>query len=141
MEASQYLQPVVSEFISRVTRHGLSALSPTEQVVYLSWSYCGAVNNGGHASFFYNSYGEFASETVAALREAGLLEYGQVLSKVVAQFPGSAVPHEIEKRNKVLNALPGSAHRIMEQSDSQFYALGDELFFNRLFSYWRARAA
>jgi len=141
MEAWQYLQPVMDTLVPKVAKHGLGSLSPSEQVVYLVWSYSGAVNNGGHASFFYNSYGQFAAETVSAFRELGAPEYAQVLNRAIEQFPHSAVPHDIDKRNTVFNDLPSCAHQVMEKCDGQFYALGDERLFAQLLSFWRGRAA
>lgn len=47
--------------------NGCESLHPADRTVYLVASYVAAVNNGGHASFFYNSHGEFAHETVEAL--------------------------------------------------------------------------
>jgi hypothetical protein len=72
MEVWQRLQPVIDSLIPKVAQHGPNSLTPAERVVYLVWSYTGAVNNGGHASFFYNSYGQFATETVTRMRARGV---------------------------------------------------------------------
>ena len=141
MEAWEHLQPVVKNYIARACRDGLVSLSPTEQVVYLVWCYPGAINNGGHASFFYNSYGEFAQETVAALQELGMPEYADVLRKAIVQFPGQRVPRNIDERNRLFNSLPERAHSAMGECDSAFYALGDEALMARLLEYWRCGAA
>ena len=141
MEAWRDLQPVINELISRVEGDGIASLSPSEQVVYLVWSYPGAVNNGGHSSFFYNSYGQFAAETVAALQKLGAPAYARLLSRAIEQFPRGNVPRDIDERNTVFGALPSRAHDVMEQCDSQFYALGDELLLAKLLSFWRAAAA
>lgn len=139
MEASQYLQSVIDVAIPRLARQGLGALCRAEQVVYLAWSYAGAVNNGGHASFFYNSYGEVAEETESALLELGLHDYAQILTRSIDQFPGRVVPRDSEMRNAAFDALPPHGHEAMEECDRRFLALGDERLFQQLLAYWRAR--
>ncbi len=137
MEAWEYLQPVIDVLVPRAHQQGLVSLSPTEQIVYLVWCYPGAVNNGGHASFFYNSTGQFAAETVTALQQLGEPEYAQILSRAIEQFPKCIVPHGIEERNEKFNALPARAHDVMEDCDNTFYALGDARLMARLLAFWQ----
>lgn len=101
------------------------------------WSYPAAINDGGHASFYYNSQGEFAHETVQALHDIGASDFAQVLSKANDLFPGQQVSRDFDERYEMFMALPDSAHKIMEQLDEKFYTLddGDELI-SRLLKYW-----
>ena len=62
------------------------------------WSYPAAINNGGHASFFYNSYGEHAHETVQALNEVGASEYAAILNRAIDLFPARHIPRGIDER-------------------------------------------
>ena len=141
MESSEYLQPYIDVIVPRAFEQVLGALSSTEQILYLVWSYTGAINNGGHSSFFYNSYGQFASETVAALHALGAGEYAQQLSKAIDQFPLSFVPSDIEERNEIFNLISQQGHEVMSECDSRFYELGDEELMNRALSFWREHAS
>ena len=138
MESWQYLQPVVEVLIPRVARQDLASLSESERIVYLVWCYLGAIDNGGHSSFFYNSCGQFAAETASALHKLGAAEYAQILGEAVGQFPGRIVPRDIDERNNVFNSLPHHAHAVMEECDNQFYALGDQPLMEQLLAYSRA---
>jgi hypothetical protein len=141
MEAWEHLQPVVDVLIRRAVERGLQTLSHVEQNVYLVWCYPAAVENGGHASFFYNSYGEFAIETVQALHATGCADYAEILEYAIKQFPKSHVPRDIEERNDAFNAIPEAGHTAMESCDSEFSELGSDELFTRLLRYWRQRAA
>jgi hypothetical protein len=141
MEAWQHLQPLVSPLIDRAHKNGLGSLTDVERNVFLVWCYPAAINDGGHASFFYNSYGDFADETVVALLDIGLVEFSHILLRAVSQFPEARVPRELDARNAVFNSLPADAHDAMEDCDAAFYQLGDAPLMNRLWDYWRQCAA
>ena len=141
MEAWERLQPVVEALVSRVTEQGLTVLSPTERNTYLTWCYPSAVDNGGHASFFYNPYGQFANETLHALRDIGALQYAEILQRAIRQFPKAYVPVDIVERNTTFNSLPAKAHREMESCDKAFFRLGSDRLLSRLLEYWTSRAA
>jgi hypothetical protein len=141
MEAWQHLQPLVSVLIDRVHKDGLGSLTTVERNAFLVWCYPAAVNDGGHASFFYNSYGEFADETVLALVETGLVAYSHILLRAINQFPEARVPRKLDERNSALEALPGEAHETMAECDEAFSQLGDTEVLNRLWGYWQQCAA
>jgi hypothetical protein len=71
MDPSDNLQEIAISLLGRVRADGLNALSPAERVVYLIWCFVADVDNGGSSAFFYNSSGEYADETLAALRARG----------------------------------------------------------------------
>lgn len=141
MEASAYLQPLVNTIIPRALKNGLAVLSPVEKNIFLVWCYPAAINDGGHASFFYNSYGDFAKETVQALRDIGARDYADILERAIDQFPMQEVPRDIVKRNEVFNSLSEVNHQAMEDCDSKFYDLGGDELLSRLFRYGGGCAA
>ena len=130
------LQPVINRIVPIRFERGLQALSPAERNVFLVWCYPAAVNDGGHASFFYNTQGEFAHETVQALEEIGAPEYGKLLDRAIDLFPDRSVPRDIEERNAALSALPDDSDERLEKLDDEFYALGDDELLSRLTVYW-----
>ena len=134
LEAWQKLQPT----IDRLAQSDFSRLTPQEQVVWLVWGYPAAVNDGGHASFFYNSYGEAAHETVDALAEIGATQYARILDRAIDLFAGRNVPRDIDRRNDALARLPESADDEMGDLDDEFFALGDDQLMELLSVYWES---
>lgn len=138
----QPLQLVVDRIIPIAFDRGLDALTPAERNVFLVWSYPAAINDGGHDSFFYNSHGEHAHETVQALHDIGSSDFAQILSRAIDLFPDRYIPRDIDERNDAHQALPESASEIMEQLDQEFYALDEgEVLLSRLLRYWNDHAA
>jgi hypothetical protein len=140
VEAWKQLQSTIDRISPLAFERGIAALSQVERSVLLVWSYPAAINDGGHASFFYNSYGEHAHETVQALNEIGAPEYAAVLNRAIDLFPARYIPRNIDERNASLDSLPDEAHEILETLDDEFYALGDDELFERLLKFWRNAA-
>ena len=126
--------------IHRVGNDGLESLTNVERNAFLVWCYPAAVNDGGHASFFYNTYGDFAHETVTALRETGLVEFSHILALAISQFPDARVPRELDDRNAAFDSLSHEAHDAMGECDKAFFELGDVAIMDRLWDYWRQSA-
>jgi hypothetical protein len=141
MEAWKQLQPTIDRIVPLAFERGLETLSPAERNVLLVWASPAAVNNGGHASFFYNSYGEHAHETVQALSDIGAPEYAAILHRAIDLFPARDIPRGIDERNASLDALPEAAHQVMDALDAEFYELGDDELLDRLLTFWKMSSA
>jgi hypothetical protein len=138
MEPSEHLQKVAIPLLRRVRSSGLSALSPAEKIVYLVWCFVADVNNGGSSAFFYNSSGEYADETVAALRAVGSGDIADGLERIVALFPNSLVPTDIDDRNRAWESLPQrKTSTMVEAADSAFFKVGSEELFRQTWEYWQ----
>ncbi|MBL0924157.1 MAG: DMP19 family protein [Sphingomonadaceae bacterium] len=140
LESWEHLQPTINRIVPLAIDSGLSALSSAEQNTFLVWSYSGAICNGGHASFFFNSYGEYANETVTALTAVGLPEFASLLSRAINLFPNSFVPIEIDERNTAFQNLPEAAHDNMDALDDDFFKFGDGYLMDSLVAYWMRSA-
>jgi hypothetical protein len=125
-ESREVLQPVINRIVPVAFERGLDALSQPERNVFLVWGYPVAVNDGGHASFFYNSFGEHAHQTVAALEKVGAPALAALLRQAIDLFPGGQIPRDIDERNDALDALPDEAGEVMERLDEEFFGLGSE---------------
>ena len=132
---------MLESWIQRALDDGLETPSLFERIVYLVWCYPAAINDDGHASFFYNSYGEFALETVQALRTLDSPDYAAILERTIAQFSEGRIPRDIEERNGVFDRISDVRHEAMEDCDRAFFELGDDELLRRLFVYWSAGAA
>jgi hypothetical protein len=119
----------------------LSELSRPEKVVYLIWCFVANVDNGGFSAFFYNNGGEHADETVLALRTVGYENIADLLLRVIALFPNSVVPADIEERNRAWNNLPEEKRStVIQAADSTFFGIGSEALFRRTWEYWEREA-
>jgi len=96
------LQPIAKRVIGAVFDRGLSSLDDADQVFYLLWCYGALLDNGGHASFFYNSGADYFVETVDALDRAGLQAFSTLLTQSATAFFRGEVPREIEPRNAAM---------------------------------------
>src|SRR5258706_404848 len=124
MDAWSRFQPVLDRIIRPGGEVDISSLSETDRNVFWAWSYQIAVENGGHASFFYNSSGEFAKETIQALCDIGAMEFGAILAEAVSLFPNKEVPRGLDERNEVFESLPNEASVKMSRLDERFFGIG-----------------
>ena len=131
------LQPIIDRIVSLKSERGMEALSTAERAILLVWAYPAAINDGGHPSFFYNSYGEYAHETVQALRDIGAPQYAAILSRAIDLFPARRVPRNIDERNKSFDALPEEAYDVMDSLDNEFYTLGHDELLERAIAFWK----
>jgi hypothetical protein len=67
----------------RDRRSALLGLSRGFQVVYMTWIVEAEVLNGGFNQYFWNSSGEFADLTPAALREIGATEAAPIMQNAL----------------------------------------------------------
>ena len=96
------LQPIASRVIGAVADRGLTSLSEQDQTFYLLWCYGALLDNGGHASFFYNSGADYLAETIDALNRVGLAAFSGLLTQSATVFFSGDVPREMLSRNAVM---------------------------------------
>jgi hypothetical protein len=120
------LQPIADSLIDQYSEKGLEGLSPRDRVFFLAWSYGGGLDNGGHASFFYNSQGNHYAETLEALEQLDLQPFADFLRRAAAVLFHSNVPRDWKERNEVINGLPDDAaiDEELELLDSEFGSNG-----------------
>jgi hypothetical protein len=111
----------------RYDRDGFAALTPAERVAYCIDALEREVNNGGFDQFFWNSSGDTAHETHAALLEIGAAAAAELVQEAIAVFPGGKVPTDRAQREKVLESLPESAREKWHELDGRFYDYPDDL--------------
>lgn len=119
---------------------GLEQLSEAEKVASLVSYVDFEVALGGLDSFYYNSAGDEAVHTVAALEAIGATRAASALRSANALFPGGSTPRDRGDRFDgllVVRKLPGKPLEILEREFS-----GDEPCVNlRLYGFIEAHAA
>ncbi len=102
-------------------------LSQAEKVLYFVVQLEGEVNNGGFSQFSYNSSGNFANETPAALREIGAEKTAEICDKALSAFEGR-IPQDWNERQTMLEyALTDEVNKVLDECDDEFYICPENL--------------
>jgi len=105
----------------------MEKLSQEERTFFLVFQLEAEVNNGGFSQFFYNSSGDFANETVAALREIGAEKMAKICERALALL-GGAVPENRSARTKMLDeAVTDEVDEALSRCDDAFCEYPDNL--------------
>jgi hypothetical protein len=112
---------------ARWDRDGFAALTPEEQVAYCVDALEREVNNGGFDQFFWNTSGNTAHETLAALKAIGAPKAAAMLEEAIALFPGGRVVPDREARERVLEEMGEAPREKWFALDGSFYEYPDDL--------------
>ncbi len=85
------------------------------------------VNNGGFNQWFYNSSGDYAHETIAALNAIGAVKMAAFVEKAISIWPERNVPKDKLVRQDMLQQMEDSAKPEWEKLDNMFYQGEDNL--------------
>jgi hypothetical protein len=102
----------------------LERLSEPQRVFYFNQELEREINSGGFESFFYNSYGTYADETVSTLRKVGANQFAEILQQAINVFPNGQVPKDINERQDLMDSFEDDT---WEQFDQKFYAYPENL--------------
>lgn len=106
---------------------GLSGLTEAEQTVYCIDGLEREVNNGGFSQFFFNSAGDQARETVAALRRIGASYTAELVERAMAPFGPAGPSADRDERGEQLDRIGDSADALWSELDDAFYEYKDDL--------------
>jgi hypothetical protein len=121
-------------------RLGLAALTTVERTVVLVSSANFEISLGGLSGFYYNSAGDRAAETVAALEAVGATRAAAALRAANALFPGGAPARDRTERYEGWRALMDSEEDVLSPLNQEFDADQPDLF-ARLCDFIDAHAA
>jgi hypothetical protein len=102
---------VMNRCDAKAHRVGLAQLTAAERVVVLVSRANFEIELGGLDAFYYNSAGDEAVPTVAALDAVGATQAASTLRAANALFPGGSPPRDREKRFDGLMAVREVANR------------------------------
>lgn len=85
------------------------------------------INNGGFNQGFYNSSGDHAHETIAALDEIGAVKISVIVKQAISIWPQGNVPKDRSVRQDILLEIEDSANSNWAKLDNLFYTDGDYL--------------
>lgn len=87
----------------------------------------GQVNNGGFDQYFFNSSGEYAHETLIALKEIKAPKMAEILNRAITVFPTSPIPKDTEQRRKYMEDVPENISETWGKLDDEFYKYPENL--------------
>ena len=126
----------VSETVfAKVQSVSFDSLTPAEQTFHVVWSFEAELNNGGFDQFFFNSAGDYAPQTIAALEQIGASSGADILRRACALFPGGMPNPRRDVRQDQLENITDQNEAAFEKLDAEFYAYPDDIS-GLLCSYW-----
>lgn len=117
-------------------RVGLAALTEIERVVVLVSRANFEIELGGLSSFFFNSAGDHAVDTVAALEAVNASRAAAVLRTAITKFPDATYPTDRELRYPSLQKVLDS----FDSLDAEIYREDPDAF-SRLCSFMKTHEA
>lgn len=111
----------------RYEKRGFEGLTEAERTAHCVWWLEAEVNNGGFDQFYFNSAGDHAVETVAALERIGARHTAGIVTRANAAFRDGRPPRERAARQKQLLALSKVAKEELGELDDEFYEYRDDL--------------
>jgi hypothetical protein len=119
----------LDNFIGELCSYGdeMNELTEPQQLFYYIQCLEREVNNGGFNQYFINSSGEFAHQTIDALKRIGAHTTVDILQKAIGQFPDGKVPQDRDERNEVVEQIEEMANEVWNELDQQFYEYADDL--------------
>lgn len=105
----------------------IEKLTEQQKFFYYNQNLEREVNNGGFNLYFLNSSGEFAHETINALKTIKAEKTANILQKAIDVFPDQTVPRDRDKRREVVEAIKETASDIWDELDQSFFAYEDDL--------------
>jgi hypothetical protein len=132
LSESQAINNSIIEYDNRVgelCNYGeeMEKLTEAQKVFYLNQNLEREVNNGGFHQYFYNSSGNFAHETVDALKKIGADKTASILQNSIEKFPDKNVPKDRDERISLLGQIEKSLENIWADNDEAFFKCEDDL--------------
>ncbi len=87
----------------------------------------GQVNNGGFDQYFFNSSGEYAHETLIALKEMKAPQMAEILNRAIKVFPTLPIPKDTEQRRECMEDVPKNISETWSKLDDEFYKYPENL--------------
>ena len=124
-----HIMITIDDYISAslTSDDNLSRLTQPQKNFYYIQELEGEVNNGGFNQYFFNSSGDYAHETISALKAIGAEKAIKLLQSAIDEFPGHLVPKDRAMRQEILSKIESKAQKVWDKLDSEFYTYPDDL--------------
>ena len=105
----------------------LSKLTEPQKVLLFVENVEKEVNNGGFNQFFWNSSGDYAHESLAALEVIGAKKTAAIVRRAIAQWPQQTVPKDKTEREELLEQIQGKAEAVWGKCEEEFFAYEEDI--------------
>ena len=96
--------------------------------VFATWWLEAEVNNGGFNQYFWNTYGYWVKDAIAAFYDYGADNYAEVVKKAVSKFLVEAKTHNKFRELGTLEAFSESyRHTELGNLDNEFWDIDEDL--------------
>jgi hypothetical protein len=115
--------------LNEISKYGkeIERLTESQKTVLIVENLEREINNGGFNQFFFNSSGDFAHETVTALRTIKAFKTADIVSKSISAWPNQKVPKDRKKRQELLEEIAENADKVWNECDQEFYKYQDNI--------------
>lgn len=79
------------------------------------------INNGGFDQYFYNSSGNYSTETLEALKEIGAIKTAKIVEEAFKVFSENPIPKNNEKRREILERINSKTSEKWQELEDEFY--------------------
>lgn len=79
------------------------------------------INNGGFDQFFFNSSGDYANETLEALKKIGAIKTVKIVEEAYKNFPKNPIPKNNTIRREILENINEQTSEKWTQLEDKFY--------------------
>lgn len=126
MDYDEWALEVDIEATSKAHTTGWESLTEIEKIFCVVNDIEREVYNGGFDQFFYNSSGDFSSNSVEYLVKLGAMETAKIVQKAISFFPNSKPAGDQERRWEQLGRIENKAAPTWEELDNEFYGLEED---------------
>ena len=119
----------INSFLNAKCDYGskIERLNPSQKTFLLIENLEREVNNGGFDQFYFNSSGDFANETISALREIEAFKTAEIVRKANSEFKKGNVPKNQTERQNEQEIVREKAIETWNKCDEQFYRYEDDI--------------
>ncbi len=119
----------IDQYLNRKSEYGdqIEKLTDPQKVLLIVENLQREVNNGGFNQFYWNSSGDFSTETVDALIEISALTTAGIVKRANSQFPDNYVPKDRTERQELMEEIEDKANEEWEKCDDNFFKYEDNI--------------
>ena len=127
-ERFDFLLAFADQVFARYRQVGVfEQLTEPEQTLIRVWLLIGEVGNGGWWQFYAHSPGDFALETVSALKRITATRAAEIVESWNAYFPAATPSPNRSERIEQLDSLYNGAQEAAGKLEDEFYEEGDNI--------------
>ncbi|QCW98861.1 DUF4375 domain-containing protein [Aggregatimonas sangjinii] len=128
LERENMIVMEIDTYLNKKSKYGkeIEKLNSSQRILLIIENLEREINNGGFHQFYWNSSGDYAMETVTALKQIGAIKTARVVKKANDQFPNGFVPEGRDERSEILDLISKKSSEYWNTLDTKFYGPNKE---------------